>query len=75
MKMSWRTQADQLLCRWSEICNASKYNSHWLEDASNNDRKDNVPTSVPDFTRLSSFGSAKWYGLPIDRPRTQTDLS
>jgi hypothetical protein len=56
MKMSWQTEADRLVCRWSEVGERIHYKPRWIQDVSRNVHRENVSTSVPDFTRLSPFG-------------------
>src|SRR6516225_10857103 len=67
MKMSWQTETDRLVCRWSEVGERVQYNPRWIQDASRNVPGKNVSPSVVVFTRLSSFGGREWYAA--DRAR------
>jgi len=60
-KMSWQTETEGLVCRWSEVGERVQDNSHWIQDASRNVHRKNVSPSACDFTRLSPFGGGKWY--------------
>jgi hypothetical protein len=70
MKISWQTKADRLLCRWSGVGERVHYDPPFIEDASIGARRENVPPSVPDFTRLSSFGGKEWYSVSPTVPRS-----
>jgi hypothetical protein len=72
MKMSWQTETDRILCRWSEVGERVQYNPRWVQDASRDVDMKNVPTSIPDFTRLSPFGGREWY--TPDRERLRREL-
>jgi hypothetical protein len=61
MKVSWQTETDRLVCRWSEAGERVQYNPRWVQDASRNVHKKNVSPLVLDFTRLSPFGGREWY--------------
>ena len=60
MKMSWQTETDRLVSRWSEAGERIHYNPRWIQDAPRNIHRKNVPPSFPVFTRLSPFGG-RWY--------------
>jgi hypothetical protein len=60
MKMSWQTETDRLVCRWSEVGERVQYNPRWIQDASRNVLRKNVSPSALVFTRLSPFGG-RWY--------------
>src|ERR1039458_7689026 len=48
MKTSWQTEADRIVCRWSETGTRVQYSSPWLQEASRSvDRS--VAPAVPDF--------------------------
>jgi len=61
MKMSWQTETDRLVCRWSEVGERVQYNPLWIQNASRNAHKNASPL-VPVFTRFSPFGGREWYG-------------
>ena len=63
MIMSWQTEGDRLVCRWSEVGEHVQYNPRWIQDASRSVHQKNVSLSVLDFTRLSAFGGSEWYAL------------
>jgi hypothetical protein len=60
MKTSWQTEADRIVCRWSEAGKHVQYNPLWLQDVSRSiDTR--IPTAVPDFTTHSLLGSGEWF--------------
>jgi hypothetical protein len=61
MKTSWQTETDHLICRWSEVGERIQYNPPWIQDASRDVHRRKVSLSLPDFTRISSFGGSEWY--------------
>lgn len=63
LKMSWQTDADRLVCRWSEFGERLRYNPDWLRETSSPAGASAGRPVVPVFTRLSSFGGAGWYGV------------
>ena len=67
MEMSWLTETDRLVCRWSEVGERLQYNPPWIQGASRNVDQQDVSRSVPDFTRLSPFGGRDWYALARQR--------
>jgi len=68
LKMSWQTQTDYVVCRWSEVVERIQYNPRWVQDASRDIDRKSVSTPVLDFTRLSPFGGREWYGPDRLRP-------
>lgn len=60
MKVSWQTETDRLVCRWTEAGEHVKYNPPWMQEVS---RSVDVTVSLSDldFTALSPFGSGEWY--------------
>ena len=67
VKASWGPEGDRLVCRWFEAREHSQHNPRWIHDASRNIHAKNLSSSVPDYSRFSPFGGAKWY-IP-DRQR------
>jgi hypothetical protein len=67
MEMSWQTETDRLVCRWSEAGKRVLYNPRWIRDVPRDLQRKIV--SRPDLvsTRLSPFGGGEWYAW--DRPR------
>jgi len=61
MKMLWQTQADHLVCRWSEVGGRVRYDSQWIQDASRDVPRKNAPPLFLDFRRLSPFAGRKWW--------------
>jgi hypothetical protein len=60
MKTSWQTDADRIVCRWSETGERTQYNPPWLQQASQGvDRS--VTLAVPDFASHSPLGSGEWF--------------
>ena len=60
MKTSWQTEADGIVCRWSETGERIQYNPLWLQEASRSvDRS--IPPAVPDFSTHSPLGSGEWF--------------
>lgn len=59
IKSSWQTEADRLICRWSEAKEVQvPYNPPWIQDASKTtSHAEGVSPLVLelDFTRLSPF--------------------
>jgi hypothetical protein len=66
MKMSWQTESDRPICRWSEVGNSVQYNPSWAQDALGAAYSSFLP-SGSDFTRVSPFGGKKWYALLRER--------
>ena len=67
MKMSWQTETDRVVCRWSEMEKRVRYDPRWIQDAAREVETKNVPASIPDFTKLSPFGGSEWYGPGRER--------
>jgi len=61
MKVSWQTEADRLVCRWSEAGERVQYDPRWIRDAPRDVQGRNVSPSFLDFTRFSPFGGREWY--------------
>jgi len=61
MEMSWQTETDRVVCRWSEVGERIQYNPVWIQDASSNVHRKNISTSVLDLAKLSPFGGREWY--------------
>ena len=62
MKMSWQTDPDRLVCRWSEAGEHIRYNPPWVQDDPGSTPGDNHPPTPLVFTKLSPFGGAHWFG-------------
>ena len=67
MKISWQTENDRLVSRWSEEGERVQYNPRWMQDASPKAPSETHSPSVPAFTGVSPFGGGGWSAL--DRPR------
>ena len=68
MKISWQTENDRLVSRWSEEGERVQYNPRWMQDASRNVPGETPSPSVAVLGRVSPFGGGGgWYAL--DRPR------
>src|SRR5262249_29367248 len=61
IKMSWQTETDHLVCRWSEAGRRVQYHPRWLEDAAINLPREQVTPAFLDFTRLNPFGGRRWF--------------
>jgi len=66
MRISWQTENQRLVSRWSEEGERLKYNPRWMQDASREVPSETPSPSVPAFTRVSPFGGGGWYAF--DRP-------
>lgn len=58
--ISWRTEADRIECRWSEVGKRVPYNPRWIREPSTDVQSMTAPP-VPAFTELSPFGGGNWY--------------
>jgi len=59
MRMSWRPEADRLVCRWSGAKETARYNPHWMQQVPAPHK--NVTPAFLDFTRLSPFAGRTWF--------------
>lgn len=59
MKTSWQTDADHIVCRWSDAENTIPYRPPWLQEAAEGDEI--ASDLMPDFTRHSPLGSGEWF--------------
>ena len=60
MATSWQTEADRIVCRWSEAGRHIQYNPPWLQEASQSVDK-SIPPAIPDFASHSALGSGEWF--------------
>jgi hypothetical protein len=60
MQMSWQTETDRLVCRWSDVGKHVQYNPRWMQDASRVHPRSVAPAFL-NFTRLSPFGGRRWF--------------
>jgi hypothetical protein len=58
MRMSWKPEAEHLVCRWSGAKEPGRYYAQWMQQSPGPQ-----PTrpSFLDFTRLSPFGGRRWF--------------
>ena len=60
MSTSWKTEADGILCRWSETGEGVRTDAALLQEASAGvDRS--VTPGIPDFAAHSPMGSREWF--------------
>jgi hypothetical protein len=62
LKMSWQTERDQFVCRWSELGKRVQYNPQWIQVVSRSVHGRSGSAPSLDFTKLSPFGGSGWYG-------------
>ena len=63
MRISWQTENQHLVSRWSEAGERVHYNPRWMQDASQNAPHMNPSRSAPVIASVSPFGGGGWYDL------------
>lgn len=64
MKISWQTESDRLVSRWSVEADRIRYNPPWMQDASQNIPTSKNPSPSDSVTaNVSPFGGGGWYAL------------
>jgi hypothetical protein len=60
VKTSWQTEADQIVCRWTESEERIQYNPPWLQEAARSTDR-SARQEVPDFSTHSPLGLGEWF--------------